>query len=82
MDENRSKTTDPAAGVPIDAVPDGGSLLGRVGEEDVLLVRRGEELFAVAANCTHYHGKVERRDDHTIRVRDKFTPLATGLQTF
>lgn len=43
-------------GVPVDAIPAEGKLLGTVGEEDVLLVRRGERLFAVGAFCTHYHG--------------------------
>jgi NADPH-dependent 2,4-dienoyl-CoA reductase/sulfur reductase-like enzyme/nitrite reductase/ring-hydroxylating ferredoxin subunit len=43
-------------GVPFSNIPDGGMLLGTAGDEDVLLIRRGEELFAVAAYCTHYHG--------------------------
>lgn len=43
-------------GVPLVTIPDGGKLLGVVDEEDVLLVHRGEEFFAVGANCTHYHG--------------------------
>ena len=43
-------------GVAQHEVADGGKLLGHVGEEDVLLVRRGTELFAVGARCTHYGG--------------------------
>jgi NADPH-dependent 2,4-dienoyl-CoA reductase/sulfur reductase-like enzyme/nitrite reductase/ring-hydroxylating ferredoxin subunit len=29
---------------------------GIVGDDEVLLARRGDELFAVGAHCTHYHG--------------------------
>ena len=31
-------------------------LPGHVGEEEVLLVRQGAEVFAIAPDCTHYHG--------------------------
>jgi NADPH-dependent 2,4-dienoyl-CoA reductase/sulfur reductase-like enzyme/nitrite reductase/ring-hydroxylating ferredoxin subunit len=31
-------------------------LVGHVGDEEVLLVRAGSELFAISAHCTHYHG--------------------------
>jgi apoptosis-inducing factor 3 len=37
-------------------LPDGGMVLGQVDAEDVILVRRGGEFFAVGAVCTHYHG--------------------------
>src|SRR5438067_4221593 len=43
-------------GVPFQSVPDGGALAGRVGEDDAILVRQRDELFAVGAHCTHYHG--------------------------
>ena len=33
-----------------------GNLLGHVGEDDVLVVRTRDGLFAVDAHCTHYHG--------------------------
>ncbi len=32
------------------------TLLGHVGDEEVLLVRTGSEIFAIDAHCSHYHG--------------------------
>src|SRR5271165_5949309 len=43
-------------GFPIDDLPDGGMILGQADAEDVMLARRGDELFALGAACTHYHG--------------------------
>jgi NADPH-dependent 2,4-dienoyl-CoA reductase/sulfur reductase-like enzyme/nitrite reductase/ring-hydroxylating ferredoxin subunit len=34
----------------------GATLLGHVGDEDVLLVRSGAEIFAIDPHCSHYHG--------------------------
>src|SRR6202171_2698828 len=34
----------------------GETLLGHVGDQEVLLVQSGAEIFAVAARCSHYHG--------------------------
>ena len=34
----------------------GETLLGHVGDQDVLLVRSGPEIFAIDALCSHYHG--------------------------
>jgi nitrite reductase/ring-hydroxylating ferredoxin subunit len=31
-------------------------LFGHVGDQDVLLVRSGPEIFAIDAHCSHYHG--------------------------
>src|SRR6267378_4163633 len=47
---------DLALGIAVDSLSSGGTLLGRVGEEDVLLTRTGDRFFAVGAHCTHYHG--------------------------
>jgi len=47
---------DLAQGVPLQDLADGAMLAGRVGDEAVLLVRQGGELYAVAAHCTHYGG--------------------------
>ena len=46
-------------GIALAALPDGGMLRGRVGEQEALLVRRGAEVFAVSAFCTHYHGALD-----------------------
>ena len=51
-----SKGFDFKAGVPLDQVPDGAIVAGHVGDDDVIVVRRGDELFAVGSHCTHYHG--------------------------
>ena len=34
----------------------GDMLLGHVGDDEVLLVRSGSEIFAIDAHCSHYHG--------------------------
>ena len=44
------------AGVRLADLQDGIPLAGRAGEDDVIVVRRGEDVFAVGAHCTHYHG--------------------------
>lgn len=44
------------AGIPETALADGGMLAGHVGDDAVLIARRGEELFAIGATCTHYGG--------------------------
>ena len=41
-------------GIAFDDLPDGGMLAGHVGDEPVLLARRGEHIFAIGAICTHY----------------------------
>lgn len=43
-------------GVPAEDVADGGLLLGHAHGEAVVLARRGAEVFAVGATCTHYGG--------------------------
>ena len=43
-------------GIAVSTLLDGGMLLGHVAGEDVLLARAGDDLFAVGAHCTHYHG--------------------------
>jgi NADPH-dependent 2,4-dienoyl-CoA reductase/sulfur reductase-like enzyme/nitrite reductase/ring-hydroxylating ferredoxin subunit len=52
--ENELSGPDLAKGVAISSVADGAMLLGHAYGEPVLLVRRGDELFAIGALCTHY----------------------------
>jgi NADPH-dependent 2,4-dienoyl-CoA reductase/sulfur reductase-like enzyme/nitrite reductase/ring-hydroxylating ferredoxin subunit len=47
---------DLVAGVPADSLQEGVPLLGFVEREPVILVRRGSDVFAIGATCTHYGG--------------------------
>ncbi|HEU0016327.1 MAG TPA: FAD-dependent oxidoreductase [Longimicrobium sp.] len=56
MGEGQAELTGPdlADGVSVAGLDDGEMLLGHAHGEAVLLVRRGEEFFAVGAACAHY----------------------------
>jgi NADPH-dependent 2,4-dienoyl-CoA reductase/sulfur reductase-like enzyme/nitrite reductase/ring-hydroxylating ferredoxin subunit len=58
MGGGEQKLTGPdlAQGVRVDEVPDGGTLLGHVRGEAVVMVRRGGSLHALGATCSHYSG--------------------------
>src|SRR5579864_2624479 len=58
MAEDQAQPAGPdlALGIAAADLPDGGKLIGHVGGEAVLLVRRGAEVFAIGAICTHYSG--------------------------
>ncbi|MEO5758571.1 MAG: FAD-dependent oxidoreductase [Mesorhizobium sp.] len=58
MAEGQTKLVGPdlVQGIALSDLPDGGKLVGNWGDEQVLLVRRGNEVFATAATCTHYGG--------------------------
>lgn len=51
---------DLAAGVPLEAVPEGDMLGGHVGDENVLVTRSGGKLCALSAKCTHYGGPLDK----------------------
>ncbi|QUN56898.1 FAD-dependent oxidoreductase [Burkholderia cenocepacia] len=51
-----SSRPDLTQGVALDDLADGAMIEGHVGDAAVLLVRRGDELFAVGAQCPHYGG--------------------------
>jgi apoptosis-inducing factor 3 len=58
MNAESSKPTGPdlAQGIALDDLEDGGMIGGHVGEEPVLLARRGDEFFAIGSSCSHYGG--------------------------
>jgi apoptosis-inducing factor 3 len=66
--QEETKGPDLSLGVPISDIPASGLLQGHVGEENVLLARRGEEFFAIGSTCTHYGGPLAEgvRDGDTV----------------
>lgn len=55
-DASHDKGPDLADGVALGTLADGAMLAGHVGDDAVLLARRGDAYFAIGAECTHYHG--------------------------
>jgi NADPH-dependent 2,4-dienoyl-CoA reductase/sulfur reductase-like enzyme/nitrite reductase/ring-hydroxylating ferredoxin subunit len=55
-DADAWKGPDLAAGVALSGLEENVPLLGHAGGEQLVLVRQGAEIFAVAHQCTHYHG--------------------------
>src|SRR5262249_2016739 len=55
-EQSKPKGPDLARGVPLKDLGDCGMVGGHVGEEAVLLTRRGDEFFAIGATCSHYGG--------------------------
>ena len=58
MSEENKELAGPdfAKGLPITDLAEGGMILGHVASEAVLVARNGGSLFAIGAECTHYHG--------------------------
>jgi NADPH-dependent 2,4-dienoyl-CoA reductase/sulfur reductase-like enzyme/nitrite reductase/ring-hydroxylating ferredoxin subunit len=57
-EESTQEGPDLAQGIPASSIPEGGMLVGRVGDDEVLIARKGDEWFAVGARCTHYRGRL------------------------
>jgi NADPH-dependent 2,4-dienoyl-CoA reductase/sulfur reductase-like enzyme/nitrite reductase/ring-hydroxylating ferredoxin subunit len=55
-----SGAVDLQAGVALEDLADGALVQGRVGGEEVVLARHGNEYFAVGALCTHYHAPLAK----------------------
>ncbi|MEP6828768.1 MAG: FAD-dependent oxidoreductase [Rhizomicrobium sp.] len=56
MADDHSELSGPDLAAGVAMLADGAKLLGHAGGEQILLVRQGAEIFAVGAQCTHYHG--------------------------
>jgi apoptosis-inducing factor 3 len=55
-----SQLPDFRGGMEIRDILDGTIVAGRVDAVEAILVRRGEEFFAVSGQCTRYHGALAR----------------------
>jgi len=55
-DPKSADSEDFSGGVPVSALADGGMVQGKLGQDEIVIVRRGAEFFAIGANCTHYGG--------------------------
>ncbi len=62
MSEDKVKLTGPdlSKGVALSSIGEGAMLLGHAGGEPALLARRGDEVFAIGAICTHYGAPLEQ----------------------
>ena len=68
-DEKKPAGPDLTKGVPLSSIADGGFLLGHVGDEAVLLVRQGAEVFAIGPSARTITGLSPRASstDGTVR---------------
>src|SRR5262245_55235390 len=55
-EQSKPQGPDLAHGVPLSDLADGKMIGGHVGDESVLLARRGDDIFAIGATCSHYSG--------------------------
>ena len=55
-DQEIAREPDFRNGISVDDLPEGRMVRGRVDADDAILLRRGDDFFAVGASCTHYHG--------------------------
>ncbi len=55
-DQAKPSGPDLTAGIALADLADGKPIVGQAGDDAVLVVRQGDEIFAVGATCTHYGG--------------------------
>lgn len=56
QDNQQPSGPDLAKGIPSSALAEGDMLIGHVGSDDLLLVRKAGTVYAIEAHCSHYHG--------------------------
>jgi NADPH-dependent 2,4-dienoyl-CoA reductase/sulfur reductase-like enzyme/nitrite reductase/ring-hydroxylating ferredoxin subunit len=56
QDDQKPAGPDLTSGIPASDLAEGGTLTGHIGDEEVVLVRHGGTVSAIAAHCTHYQG--------------------------
>lgn len=68
-DQGQPTGPDLTQGISSSELNDGGMLQGHVGDDAVLLARRGDDVFAIGATCTHYGGPLHEGviDGDTVR---------------
>lgn len=55
-EQSKPKGADLTHGVALEDIPDGSLIGGHIGDAAVLVARRGDELLAIGATCSHYGG--------------------------
>ena len=55
-DQAKPSGPDLTAGIALTELADGKPIVGQAGEDTVLVVRQGDEIFALGASCSHYGG--------------------------
>ena len=63
-------------GFPIRDLRDGSMISGQADGEELVLARRGDEVFAISAHCTHYGGPLAEGSN---RRRHRALSLAPRL---
>jgi NADPH-dependent 2,4-dienoyl-CoA reductase/sulfur reductase-like enzyme/nitrite reductase/ring-hydroxylating ferredoxin subunit len=68
-DQAKPSGPDLTAGVALADLADGKPIVGHAGDDAVMVVRQGDEIFAVGATCSHYGGPLAEGavDAHSVR---------------
>lgn len=48
--------------ISLDEVPEGGSIRRNLGEREIAIYRKGDEIYAIDASCPHRHGPLDEAD--------------------